>query len=196
DYENIGLGIAADTEAYFGHLGRARELTSQAVDSATRADQNEAAAEFLALAMAGDAARAKSLAQELGERFPLDTQIQSLWLPAIHAQLALYEKNPASALNSLKVALPIELGNTTYGETCLNHVYIRGEAYLAAGQGSATAAEFQKIIDHSGIVWNCWTGALAHLGVARANAQQARTSQGADANAARVRALAAYKDFL
>jgi eukaryotic-like serine/threonine-protein kinase len=65
---------------------------------------------------------------------------------------------------------------------------------LAAGQGAAAAAEFQKILDHSGIVWNCWTGALAHLGVARANALQARTSQGADA--ARVRALAAYKDFL
>jgi hypothetical protein len=76
------------------------------------------------------------------------------------------------------------------------HVYVRGEAYLAAGQGSAAAAEFQKILDHSGIVWNCWTGALAHLGVARANALQARTSQGADADAARVRALAAYKDFL
>ena len=70
------------------------------------------------------------------------------------------------------------------------------EAYLAAGQGSAAAAEFQKILDHSGIVWNCWTGALAHLGVARANALQSRTSQGADADAARVRALAAYKDFL
>jgi eukaryotic-like serine/threonine-protein kinase len=56
--------------------------------------------------------------------------------------------------------------------------------------------EFQKIIDHSSIVWNCWTGALAHLGVARANALQARTSQGADADAARVKALAAYKDFL
>jgi hypothetical protein len=68
-------------------------------------------------------------------------------------------------------------------------VYERGEAYLAAGQGSAAAAEFQKIIDPSGIVWNCWTGALAHLGVARANALQARTSQGAEA-------LAAYKDFL
>jgi hypothetical protein len=67
---------------------------------------------------------------------------------------------------------------------------------LAAGQGSSAAAEFQKIIDHSGIVWNCWTGALAHLGVARANAFEARTSQGADADAARVRALAAYKDFL
>jgi hypothetical protein len=79
-------------------------------------------------------------------------------------------------------------------------VYVRGEAYLAAGQGKEAAAEFQKIIDHSGIVWNCWTGALAHLGVARANALQAKTfkaqGQGADADAARVRALAAYKDFL
>jgi hypothetical protein len=75
-------------------------------------------------------------------------------------------------------------------------VYVRGEAYLAAGQGSAAAAEFQKILDHSGIIWNCWTGALAHLGVARANALQAQTSQGADAGLARSRALAAYKDFL
>jgi len=57
-------------------------------------------------------------------------------------------------------------------------------------------AEFQKIIDHSGIVWNCWTGALAHRGVARANALQAKTAQAADADAARVLALAAYKDFL
>jgi len=67
---------------------------------------------------------------------------------------------------------------------------------LAAGQGGAAAKEFQKILDHSGLVENGWTGALAHLGVARANALQARTSQGADADAARVRALAAYKDFL
>jgi hypothetical protein len=78
--------------------------------------------------------------------------------------------------------------------SCLYHLYVRGEAYLAAGEGVAAAAEFQKILDHSGIVWNCWTGALAHLGVARANALQSRTSQGVDA--ARVRALAAYKDFL
>jgi hypothetical protein len=80
--------------------------------------------------------------------------------------------------------------------SCLYPTYIRGEAYLAAGQGAHAAAEFQKILDHSGIVWNCWTGALAHLGVARANALQSRTSQGAAADAARVRALAAYKDFL
>ena len=71
----------------------------------------------------------------------------------------------------------------------------RGEAYLPCGQGSAAAAEFQKILDHSGIVWNCWTGALARLGLARANTLEARTSQGADADAARIRALAAYKIF-
>jgi hypothetical protein len=67
---------------------------------------------------------------------------------------------------------------------------------LAVGQAEAAAGEFQKILGHSGIVWNCWTGALAHLGVARAKALQARTSKGTDADAARVRALAAYRDFL
>ena len=124
--------------------------------------------------------------------------MQSLWLPAIQAQLALDRKNPASALNALQAASPIELGQIEFvlNISCLYPTYIRGEAYLAAGQASAAAAEFQKILDHTGIVWNCWTGALARLGVARANALQSRTSQGADADAARVRALAAYKDFL
>jgi tetratricopeptide (TPR) repeat protein len=152
----------------------------------------------LAFAMAGDAARAESLAQDLGKRFPLDTQIQSLWLPAIQAQLALDKKNPTAALNTLQAASAIELGQIQFvaNISCLYPTYVRGEAYLAAGQGSPAAAEFQKILDHSGIVWNCWTGALAHLGMARANALESRTSQGADGDAARVRALAAYKDFL
>jgi tetratricopeptide (TPR) repeat protein len=236
-YEHFGLTLASDTEAYAGHLGKARELTQRAIDSAIRADSKEtgaiwqanaaleqaaygsgrearqAAAEALklapispgaqteaalAFAMAGDTARAESLAQDLGKRFPRDTQMQSLWLPAIQAQLAMDRKNPAVALIALQAASHIELGAVPFGNnlSCLYHVYARGEAYLAAGQGSAAAAEFQKILGHSGIVWNCWTGALAHLGVARANALQSRTSQGADADAARVRALAAYKDFL
>ena len=80
--------------------------------------------------------------------------------------------------------------------SCLYPTYIRGEAYLAAGLASAAAGEFQKVLDHSGMVWNCWTGALAHLGVARANALESKTFQGADADAARVRAVAAYLDFL
>ena len=238
EYENYGLALASDTEAYGGHLGKARELTKQAVDAAIRADSKESGATWqtiaaqreaaygyaaeagrlaaeglklaptsqgaeveaaLAFAMAGDTARAESLAQDLGKRFPLDTQAQSLWLPAIRAQLALDEKNPASALTALQAATsPLELGQITFvtNISCLYHLYVRGNAYLAAGQGSAAAAEFQKILDHGGIVWNCWTGALAHLGVARANALQSRTSQGADADAARVRGLAAYKDFL
>jgi hypothetical protein len=146
----------------------------------------------------GDTARAESLAQELGKRFPLDTHMHSLWLPTIQAQLALDRKNPASALNVLQAASPIELGLIAFGNniSCLYSVYERGEAYLADERGNAAAAEFQRILDHSGIVWNCWTGALAHLEVARANALQARTSQGSDADAARVRALTAYKDFL
>jgi hypothetical protein len=146
--------------------------------------------------MAGDTARALSLSQDLGKRYPVDTQMRALWLPAIQAQLALNGKNPASALTALQAASPIEFGQLSFvaNISCLYPGYVRGEAYLDAGQGSAAAAEFQKILDHSGIVWNCWTGALAHLGVARAKALQSRTSQGADA--ARVRALAAYKDFL
>jgi hypothetical protein len=66
--------------------------------------------------------------------------------------------------------------------SCLYPTYVRGDAFLAAGQGKAAAAEFQKILDHGGIVWNRWTGALARLGVARANALQSRTSQGAGSN--------------
>ena len=149
--------------------------------------------------MAGEASRAESLARDLNQRFPLDTQMHSLWLPAIRAQLALNRKNPTDALTALQAAVaPIELGQILFvaNLSCLYPTYVRGEAYLAAGQGNAAAAEFQQILDHSGIVWNCWTGALAHLGVARANALQAKNSQGADADAAHAEALAAYEDFL
>jgi len=152
----------------------------------------------LAYAIAGDAARAESMAQDLNKRFPLDTQVQSLWLPAIHAQVALDRKNPSAAIESLQAAVPIELGQIVFAIniSCLYPTYIRGEAYLAAGQVKAADAEFQKILDHNGIVWNCWTGSLAHLGVARANAMVAKSAQGADADIARTRALAAYTQFL
>jgi eukaryotic-like serine/threonine-protein kinase len=125
--------------------------------------------------------------------------MQSLWLPAIRAQLALNRKNPSEALSDLQAAAgPIEFGYILFNvnTSCLYPTYIRGEAYLAARQGTQAAVEFQKILDHTGIVWNCWTGALARLGVARANALQVKTSQDAASDAARVRALAAYKDFL
>ena len=193
----IWQAIAAQRETAFGNPEEARQTAAEALKLVPtgRSVESEAA---LAFAMAGDTARAESLAQELGKSFPLDTQMQSLWLPAIQARLALDRKNPTAALAALQAASPIELGQIQFviNISCLYPTYVRGEAYLSAGQGNAAAAEFQKILDHSGIVWNCWTGALAHLGVARANALQSRTSQGADADAARTRALAAYKDFL
>lgn len=237
DYENYGLALTADTEAYFGHLNKARELTRLAADSAVRADNKENAAMYrangalreaaygnsaearqsaaealelspgipgvavqaaLAFAMTGESTRAVGLLQDLNKRFPLETQLQSLGLPAIEAQLELVRRKPDLALSTLRAGLPVEFANATFSTnntSCLYPTYVRGQAYLAAGQGSAAAGEFQKIIDHNGIVWNCWTGAVAHLGVARANALQAKNSQGADADAARVRAQAAYKDF-
>jgi DNA-binding winged helix-turn-helix (wHTH) protein/Tfp pilus assembly protein PilF len=237
-YENSGLSLDSDTEAYAGRTTKARELTKRAVDSAVRTDSKENGAIWwenaalreaavgnfvearssaaaglrlypdspsvqvesaLAYALLGDASQAQPLWRDLNQRYPLNTQLQSLWLPSINAQIAIDRKDPAAAIAHLERALPpIEYGNITFinQASCLYPTYIRGQAFLAAGQGAQAAAEFKKILDHNGIVWNCWTGALARLGVARANALQAKTSQGADADAARVRALAAYKDFL
>jgi serine/threonine protein kinase/tetratricopeptide (TPR) repeat protein len=236
--EHIGLSLFADTEAYSGHVAKAKELTRRAAEAAIRVDSKENAAIWwentalreaafgniaqarqaadaglklypdslavqveatLAYAMNGDTERAQGMAEALNKRYPLDTQVQALWLPAIHAQLALNRKKPPEALTGLQSALPpIEYAQINFiaQASCLYPTYIRGQAYLAAGQGKEAAAEFQKILDHSGIVWNCWTGALAKLGVARANALQAKNATGVDADAARTRALAAYKDFL
>ena len=237
DYGHFGLSLDSDTEAYAGHLGKARELTKSSVASAIQADSKESGAIWqenaalreaafgnpadakqtaagglklapnsqgvnveaaLAYAMAGDTAHAESIAQDLNKLFPLDTQLQSLWLPAIQAQVALDRKNPLAAIESLQAAVPIEFGAIQFVNniTCLYPTYIRGEANLKTGRGKLAAVEFQKILDHNGMVWNCWTGALAHLGLARARALDARALQGADADAARTRALAAYKDFL
>src|SRR5207249_1787956 len=240
EYENFGLALASDSEAFVGHLGKARELTKRAVSSAIQADKKETGAIWqaiaaqreaafgisgearpsaaealklapasqgakaeaaLAFALAGDAARAESLAQDLGKRFPPDTQMQSLWLPAIQAQLELNQNNPALALKTLQIAPPpSEFGLIAFAAnasgSCLYLTYLRGQAYLAAGQGKAAAAEFQKILDHSGIVWSCATGARAQRAKARANALESKAAQGTDTDDARVRALASYKDFL
>jgi predicted Zn-dependent protease len=114
--------------------------------------------------------------------------VQSLWLPAIQAQLELNRKDPAAVIDHLEASTRIDLGQIQFinNISCLYPVYIRGQGYLAAGKGSEAAAEFQKIIDHNGIVWNCWTGALARLGLARAYALSGDTAK----------AQSAYQDFL
>jgi serine/threonine protein kinase/tetratricopeptide (TPR) repeat protein len=236
-YAGKGLAMEADTEAYAGHLRKARQLTQSAVDASLRAESKddaamswyhaalreawfgnakesrEAAGEALklqpdnravkletalALAMTGDTARTESLEQDLAKHYPLDTLIQSLWLPTIDARLAVARKKPTAAIDRLQAAAPMELGydsfETTMSRSCLYAVEVRGEAFLATGNGPAAAAEFQKILDHGGIVQNCSTAALAHLWRARAKAIEAR-SNGPAAAVAHARALADYRDF-
>ncbi len=174
-------------EAAFGNLAEARRYAEAALklEPGSQSVQLEAA---LAFAMAAENTQADSLARDLDHYFPLDTQVQSLWLPAIRAQLELNRKNPDAALDRLKDASRIDLGQIQFinNISCLYPVYIRGQAYLAAGKGSEAAAEFQRILDHNGIVWNCWTGALSRFGLARAYTLAGDTAK----------AKAAYQDFL
>ena len=192
----LSLANAALRQAAFGDSSDARKAATRALKLAPASEGTEVEA-ALAFAMSNDAPRAESLAQDLYKSFPLDTQMQSLWLPTIQTQLALHRKDASYFPNNPTGASPLDYGAVLFmsNPSCLYPTYIRGQAYLGAGQGKLAAAEFQKILDHTGMVWNCWTGALAHLGVARANALQAKTSEGSDTSA-RSRALAAYRDFL
>ena len=221
------LADEADTAAYSGRLRSAREFSRQAVDSAERAGDKEAAATYSALAAlreglfgnadearrratsamrhpaghdlqyasalawayAGDDERAQKLTDDLGQRFPEATVVQFIYLPTLRAKLAVSQGNASEAPETLRAALPYELGRTTYSTfdwTALYPVYARGEAYLAAHQGKEAAAEFQKILDHRGIVLNGPIGALARLQLGRAYALQGDTAK----------AKTAYQDFL
>jgi len=174
-------------EALFGNAVEARRRASLAVASSSGVDVQYASA--LALAYAGDTGRAQSLTEELNKRFPEATTVQFNYLPTVRAKLALDRGNPSAALEMLRAALPSELGQTTFsGEYAWNGLYpvfVRGEAYLSAHQGSNAAAEFQEILDHRGIVWNSPIGALAHLQIGRAYALSGD----------KIKAKNAYEDF-
>ena len=125
----------------------------------------------IALGLAGDSAQANRLAADLGKRFSEDTVVKFNFVPMIRAATALHGGSSKQAIDALSAAAPYELGQTNSSFTfSLYPVYLRGEAYLAAKQGGSAAGEFQKILDHTGIVGNEPIGALAHLGLARAYA--------------------------
>jgi eukaryotic-like serine/threonine-protein kinase len=173
---------AALREALVGNAAEARQRAAAALGLSSGPDvQYEAA---LSLALAGDAARAQVLADQLGSRFPENTVVQVNYLPTLEAQIALSRNDASKAIEILQAATPYEFGNVVGG--ALNPVFVRGEAYLAAHQGREAAAEFQKIQDHHGVVVNAPIGALAHLGLARAYALQGDTH----------RARVAYQNFL
>ena len=176
---------AALREALFGNAAEARQRTAAALRLSRGRDVQYGAA--LALALAGDAAQAETLADDMAKRFTEDTLVQFNYLPTIHAQVTLIRKDHSKAIDILQRAASYELGTPADRVSpALYPVYVRGEAYLAARQGSESAAEFQKILDHRGIVLNEPIGALAHLGLGRAYAMQGDTAK----------ARAAYQDFL
>jgi eukaryotic-like serine/threonine-protein kinase len=176
---------AALREVESGNREQARADANAALKLASNRDVRVVAA--LALARAGDTAETEKLAAEIDKTYPLDTQVQRYWLPTIRAAVALERKDPNRAIELLKETSTIELGQATSNlAVYLCPVYIRGEAYLMLHDGKEAAAEFQKFIDHRGVVVNFPWGALARLGLARAYAMQGDTTK----------AKAAYQDFL
>jgi hypothetical protein len=146
----------------------------------------------LALARAADTARAQSLADEVAKAFPTGTMVNKFELPTIHATIELDRNNPAKALEILQPVEPYDLASTRG----VWPAYKRGLANLALHKGPEAAAEFQKVIDHPGVVLGTITGALSRLGLARAYTLEAQSAQSADADATRAKARAAYQDFL
>jgi serine/threonine protein kinase/tetratricopeptide (TPR) repeat protein len=222
--EDLMVASQADTQAWYGKLKNARELTRRAMDSAEHNDAKETAAGYqaesalreveagnheearananaalklaanrevkaitaLALARAGDTAGAEKLAAQLDKTFPLDTLVQRYWLPTIRAAVAMERKDPNRAVELLKETSAIELGLPINFTVAMVPVHVRGEAYLALGDGQRAAAEFQKFVDHRSLVAPFFWGALARLGLARAYALQGDTTK----------ARTSYQDFL
>jgi eukaryotic-like serine/threonine-protein kinase len=141
----------------------------------------------IALALAGETAQAERLADDLNKRFPEDTVVKFDFLPMIRGALLLPTRDSARAIEPLAVSAPYELGETNTSFTfALYPVYLSGEAYLAAKQGKEAVGEFQKILDHAGVVGNEPIGALAHLGLGRAYVLAGDNAK----------AKTAYEDFL
>jgi len=165
--EQVAIIIAtwAGQEAEFGNITAARQQFAAAGHSNSRDGMVTAAVAFAAT---GDSSRAEKLADQLNLQFPSDTIIQSYWLPTLRAMLALNRKNPQQALSVLGTTLPYELGDQGYWP--MLPTYVRGKAYLQAGQAQQAAAEFSKLSQHPGIVKNSPMGALARLQLARAQA--------------------------
>ena len=192
------MAISAVPEALFGNAKEAERRATPALQRSTGRDVEYAAA--LTFAFAGDNTRSEALADDLSRKYPEDTLVQFNFLPTLRGTLALNRQDAPEALAALRAATPYELGVTRFSTppwTAMYPVYVRGEAYLVTHQGVEAAAQFQKILDHPGVVLNEPIAALAHLQLGRAYALvEAQASHGTDADAARAKARAAYQDFL
>jgi tetratricopeptide (TPR) repeat protein len=223
--EDLMLSIHADTQAYYGRLGKARDLARRATDSAVRSDAKETGAQWLvlqglrevevgnldaarqavaralalapgrnikvlsalALARSGETAKSKTILEALQTSEPTNTYLKVYWFPVIEASIAMAQQAPDRAIVALEPCLPYELGAPPPGNYgTIYPAYIRGLAYMAQKNGLAAVAEFQKFLDHPGVVQNFLLGSLAHLQLGRAYAVSGDAAK----------AKAAYQDFL
>ena len=188
--EKAAIYQAAESvcEAHFGDGDRAKERARAALELGKGRDVEYAAA--FALALSGDSTGSQRLAEDLAKRFPEDTPVQFEYLPTLRALLALSRKAPLEAIERLQTALPYDLampGTAFFAKFGgLYPAYVRGQAYLEAGRGGEAAAEFEKVLDHRGIVLADPIGALAHLQLGRAYVLSGEDD----------RARGAYRDFL
>jgi DNA-binding winged helix-turn-helix (wHTH) protein/tetratricopeptide (TPR) repeat protein len=170
--------VSAMLEAYLGNTESARRHAVTSL-KLSRSKDNEYLAAY-ALGLVKDIPHVQEVAEDLEKRFPMDTNVQLRQVPTLRALLALNQKNPEKAIEILQIATPVELGSIPAP------VYVRGEAFLALGRGREAAAEFQKILDHRGIVTNDPSGAIARLQMGRAYVLSGE----------KTKAKTAYEDFL
>jgi len=175
----LGLSCAALAEAEVGNLGRSKDLAARSTALALTRSNGPCLA--LALSLAGDSARARKVIEELNRRYPVDTMMQSVYLPTARAVLDAGPTNSEKSIETLRPATRFELGS----DASFQPIYVRGLVYLRARQGQEAAVEFQKIVDHRGVSPLAPEYALAHLGLARAYALQRDAAK----------ARAAYQDF-
>jgi eukaryotic-like serine/threonine-protein kinase len=174
-------------EASFGDLQETRKTALSIPQAELGVDGQALGA--LALATAGDLAHAESLLNDLVKQYPKGTLVQFVVAPTVQARIELSKSNPERSIQLLHPAELYELTNDALGSdalgSCVYPAYVRGQAYLAFKDGAAAEAEFRKILDHTGLVSTCETGALARLGLAQALALQG----------AKQKAKTAYEDF-
>jgi hypothetical protein len=179
---------AAVWNALFGNTSEAQRLATAALQRSKGRDVQHGAA--FALALAGDTSQSQALAADLDKRYPEDTSVRTNYLPALRGLAALRAGQPQSAIDQLETARPYELADPAINFVsffgCFYPVFVRGEVYLAANKPAEAAAEFQRILDHPGLLLADPLGAAVRVQLARA------LTRSGDA----VKAKAAYEDFL
>jgi len=180
------LGFQAIREVEVGNVAAAREAVKRALALAPGRDVKVLCA--MALARSGELTQSKALLDSLRKSEPGNTFLKVYWFPVIEGSMAVAQQAPDRAVVALEPSLPYDLGNVPpFSNSCgMYPTYVRGLAYLAQKNGPAAAAEFQKFIDHPGVVQNFPLGSLARLQIARAYAMSGDTGK----------SKAAYSDFL